>query len=54
MIDKLLRVSLDLKASFNNNAKKYDLTYQQWQVLKLINTAPSGEISAKKILRLLQ
>lgn len=47
MIEDIFRLSLDLKSAFNERIKPFDLTFQQWLILKTINKTES--ITSNKI-----
>lgn len=53
MLSKLFRFCLDAKGEFNDIVAEFDLTFAQWQVLKVINMSDSKELSVNEIVEIL-
>lgn len=49
MLINLFRFCLDAKSDFNKLVKQFDLTFSQWQVLKVINISDSKELTINQI-----
>lgn len=49
MLSNLFRFCLDAKSDFNKLVKQFDLTFSQWQVLKVINMSDSKELTINQI-----
>lgn len=49
MLIKLFRFCLDAKSDFNKLVKQFDLTFSQWQVLKVINMSESKELTINQV-----
>ncbi len=50
MLVKMFRICLDIKSKFNEIVTKYDLTFTQWQVLKVINMSENKELNINEII----
>ena len=49
MLLKIFRLSLALQSEFNQEISKFDLTFQQWIILKAINTSSRGQLTNVEI-----
>lgn len=49
MLINLFRFCLDAKSDFNKLVKQFDLTFSQWQVLKVINTSTDKELTMNQV-----
>lgn len=49
MLLKLFRFCLDAKQEFNQLITEFDLTFSQWQVLKVINLSETQELTVNQI-----
>ncbi len=50
MLIKMFRIRLDIKSKFNDIVNEYDLTFMQWEVLKVINISDKKELSISEII----
>ncbi len=50
MLLKMIRICLDIKSKFNNIVSEYDLTFSQWQVLKVINSSKKRQLTINEII----
>ncbi len=49
MLLEIFRFCLDSKSEFNELVKKFDLTFSQWQVLKVINLSTTKSLTINEI-----
>lgn len=52
MLDDMFRFCLDTRSKFNKEVKKFNLTFSQWQVLKVINKSDKKKLSLNEIIEL--